>query len=73
VRRCDIVTFTNGRITLATDLIFKVVVLSEHGWIPFSSLTKSEKKMVQDLLDYNPTCPDAIKTVVYGPVEEAAA
>jgi hypothetical protein len=57
--------FTNGRVALATDLIFGVIVLSEDGWLPFASLDAFDKEIVRRLLDWNPTCPEAIRTVIY--------
>lgn len=49
--------FTNGRITLAKDLIFGVVVLSEDGWLPVSELSDEDKAVCRKALDNNPTCP----------------
>ncbi len=51
------VTFTIGRITLAKDLVFGVVVLTEDGWIPTSDLDAADKAYCRQLLGNNPTCP----------------
>lgn len=59
-------TFTNGRVTLQTSLIFGHCVLAEQGPFPFDQLTLEEIDLVLGLIDHNPTCPaeymDALRT-----------
>jgi hypothetical protein len=49
--------FTNGRISVGSDLIFGLVILTEDGWYPFSQCSEDDKDIVCKLVDYNPTCP----------------
>lgn len=50
-------TFTNGRVTLQTSLVFGHCVLAEQGPFPFDQLTLEEIDLVLGLIDHNPTCP----------------
>ncbi len=51
------VTWTNGRVSLTSDPIFGVSVLSESGWVPISSLDEIDLAYVRKLIDHNPGCP----------------
>lgn len=51
------VTWTNGAISLTSDFIFGVSVLSEGGWMPLSHLDADDLKMVRRYVDHNPSCP----------------
>jgi hypothetical protein len=50
-------TFTNGRVTLLSNLVFGFCVLAEQGPFPFDQLELEEIDLVLDLVDFNPTCP----------------
>ena len=51
------VTWTNGVVSLTSDLIFGVSVLSETGWVPVNQLDSKDIRMVIKLVDWNPLCP----------------
>ena len=35
------------------------------GWVPFADLDEEDKNQVRRLLDYNPTCPEELREVIY--------
>lgn len=47
----------NGRVAVTKDLIFGLCVMGETGWIPVSNLDMDDRKMVRDLVDFNPSFP----------------
>lgn len=51
------VVWTNGVVSLTSDLIFGVSVMTEDGWCPLSSLDAEDLAMVKRLVDNNPSCP----------------
>ena len=51
------VTWTNGVVSLTSDLIFGVSVLTENGWMPISQLDKLDLAYVCKLVDHNLNCP----------------
>ncbi len=51
------VTWTNGNISLTSDLIFGISVLSEDGWVPISELDEDDLATVRLLVGNNPSCP----------------
>jgi len=51
------VTWTNGNISLTSDLIFGISVLSEDGWVPISELDEDDLAIVRLLVGNNPSCP----------------
>lgn len=59
------VVFTNGEVSLGKDLIFGVVLLTEHGWLPWSEIPEEVKVLVRRSLSHNPTCPEDIRQQVY--------
>ena len=50
------VTWTNGAVAIAKDLVFGLCVMSEQGWYPFDSLDCTDRTMVLRLIDFNPGC-----------------
>lgn len=58
------VTWTNGIVSMTSDLIFGVSVLAETGWIPLSDLNTPDIEYVRSLVDRNPSCP--FLTQLYG-------
>jgi hypothetical protein len=50
--------FTNGKVSLSTNLVFGPCVLGENGWFPINRLTADEARYVLRLIDHNPTCPE---------------
>jgi hypothetical protein len=53
----DPMTWTNGVISLYKDIVFGVCVLTDDGWVPFSSGSEADKNNVRRLVDYAPSCP----------------
>jgi hypothetical protein len=51
------VAWTNGVVSLTSDLIFGVSVLAETGWMPISQLDKDDLAYVRKLVDHNTSCP----------------
>jgi len=51
------VVWTNGVVSLTSDLIFGVSVKTETGWCPLSELDPEDLELVKRLVDYNPSCP----------------
>ncbi len=49
--------WTNGVVSLTSDFIFGVSVLTETGWVPISSLDPEDVELVKKLVDNNPGCP----------------
>lgn len=49
----------NGKVALAKDLIFGLVVMSESGWIPVASLDDDDFDIVFEAWDYAPGNPYA--------------
>jgi hypothetical protein len=49
--------WTNGVVSLTSDFIFGVSVMTETGWVPMSSLDPEDQDMVKRLVDNNPSCP----------------
>ncbi len=50
-------TWTNGRVSLTSDLVFGVSVLTESGWMPLTYLEPDEVEFIRKLVDHDPTCP----------------
>lgn len=57
-------TFTNGLVTLADDLIFDTVILTDQGWMPVAHLDQDLAEQVLTLLGNNPTCPQKFRDAV---------
>lgn len=51
------VTWTNGRVALAKDLVFGLVVMTENGWFPVDQLDADDVSVVWDAVDFNPGFP----------------
>ena len=66
--------FTNGKVSLSTNLVFGPCVLSENGWFPIDRLTADEARNVLRLVDYNPTCPVQFISALHKqiPIKESA-
>jgi hypothetical protein len=51
------IIFTNGVVSLSTDLVFGPCVLNDLGWFPIDQLCEEDIEIVLNALDNNPTCP----------------
>ncbi len=50
------VTWTNGNVAIAKDIVFGLCVMSEQGWYPFNMLDKADRRIVLRAIDWNPSC-----------------
>lgn len=51
------VVWENGRVAVTKDLVFDLCVMGEQGWVPVSQLGLDDLKMVERLIDHNPSFP----------------
>ena len=56
-RAVPTVTWTNGEVALAKDLIFGLCLRTDTCWFPVDQLDGFDIGMVQNLVDHNPSCP----------------
>ena len=49
--------WTNNVVALTNDLVFGLCVYTHVGWSPYGHLDDADKRMVQDAVNFDPSCP----------------
>lgn len=66
-------TYTNGRVTLRSCLVFSWVVFTTEGWLPVEQLDFATLKLVRDAMDYSALFPQKAHDFVHRYYEAAEA